>query len=174
MGRYADGDGGAFDALFGRYERRVYAYFIKRTGSSERAQDLYQDLFLRVHRARHDYDRQRPFAPWLFQIAHRLLVDDVRRAYRHREVPLGPSDLRASAAHGENALGDRDEVGRLLGALSAEERFVLVSAKVHGASYAELAAQVGKSADAIKQLASRAMRRLRGAPAPSFARPVDL
>jgi DNA-directed RNA polymerase specialized sigma24 family protein len=62
----------------------------------------------------------------------------------------------------------------LLGALTAEERYVLVSAKVHGLGYAELAAQLGKSADAVKQLASRAMRRLRGVPGTSFARPVDL
>jgi RNA polymerase sigma-70 factor (ECF subfamily) len=174
MGRYSDGDSRAFEALFERYERRAYAFFFKRTGSVERAQDLYQDLFLRVHRARHDYDRQRPFAPWLFQIAHRLLVDDVRRAYRHREVPLESSNLHSRASHGENALAERDELRRVLGALTVEERYVLVSAKVHGLGYAELAEQLGKSADAVKQLASRAMRRLRGVPRTSFARPVDL
>lgn len=174
MGRYSDGDSRAFEALFERYERRAYAFFFRRTGSVERSEDLYQELFLRIHRARHDYDRRRPFAPWLFQIAHRLLVDDVRRAYRHREVSLEPRDLHVRASHGDDALAERDELRRVLGALTAEERYVLVSAKVNGLGYAELAAQLGKSADAVKQLASRAMRRLRGVPAASFARPVDL
>ena len=174
MGRYADGDTGAFEALFERYEPRAYAYFLSRTGSVDRAQDLYQDLFLRIHRARHDYDRQRPFAPWLFQIAHRLLVDDVRRAYRHREVSLEPRDRHIRTSGGDNALVERDELRRVLAGLTAEERYVLVSAKVYGLGYRELAVQLGKSADAVKKLASRAMQRLRGVPGTSFARPVDL
>jgi len=69
MARYADGDARAFGELFRRYEPRAYASFLKRTASPERAQDLYQELFLRIHRARDRYDAERPFAPWLFQIA---------------------------------------------------------------------------------------------------------
>ena len=62
MRRYADGDGAAFEALFRRYEPRAYAYFLRRTGSAERARDLFQELFLHVHRARDRYDPARPFA----------------------------------------------------------------------------------------------------------------
>lgn len=174
MGRYSDGDTSAFETLFERYEPRAYAFFLGRTGSLERAQDLYQELFLRIHRARHDYDRQRPFSPWLFQIAHRLLVDDVRRAYRGREVPIEARDLSSRVAHGEHALADRDELRRVLDILTDEERYVLVSAKIHGLGYRELAAQLGKSAGAIKKLASRAMQRLRAVPRASLARPVNL
>jgi len=161
MARYADGDTDAFEALFERYEPRAFAFFLKRTGSADRARDLYQDLFLRIHRARHEYDRERPFSPWLFQIAHHLLVDDLRRAYHSREVPLEPRDLRARASHGEDILAVREELRRVLGVLTEEERYVVVSAKVYGLGYRELAAQLGKSADAVKKLASRAMQRLR-------------
>ena len=80
MGRYVAGDSAAFNELFRRYERRAFAYFVKRTRSRERAQALYQELFLRLHRARDVYDSGRPFAPWFFQIAHHLLIDDERRA----------------------------------------------------------------------------------------------
>ena len=163
MGRYSDGDTRAFEILFERYEPRAYAYFRSRTGSAERARDLFQELFLRVHRARHGYDRERPFAPWLFQIAHRLLVDDARRAFRQREVALEPRHLRASAARSEDSLLERDGLRAALESLSAEERYVLVSAKLHGLGYRELAQQLGESSDAVKKLASRAMQRLRSA-----------
>ncbi len=93
MERYVEGDAVAFDELFRRYERRAFAFFARRTRSADRAEDLYQELFLRIHRARHAYDPRRPFAPWLFQIAHHLLIDDKRRAFRNHEVPLDESAL---------------------------------------------------------------------------------
>jgi RNA polymerase sigma-70 factor (ECF subfamily) len=162
MARYAAGDGDAFDELFRRYEPRVFSFFLKRTGSAYRAQDLYQELFLRIHRSRDRYDERRPFAPWLFQIAHRLLIDDLRRAHRSHEVPIGEREVAAEAADAERSCGEREILGQALAALSREERCVLVS-KAEGVSYPELAATLGKSVEAIRKLASRATQRLRSA-----------
>ncbi len=164
MERYAGGDSAAFDELFQRYEGRAYAYFARRTHSGDRARDLYQELFLRLHRARETYDSARPFAPWFFQIAHRLFVDDERRAHRSQEVPFGAHEPTAPGAHSGDPLADREELARLLAPLSADERYVLVCAKVEGIGYRELAAELGRSVEAVRQLASRAMRRLRIGP----------
>jgi RNA polymerase sigma-70 factor (ECF subfamily) len=173
MARYADGDPEAFDQLFRRYEGRVYAFFVRRSGCPERAQDLYQELFLRIHRARDRFDGERPFAPWLFQIAHRLLVDDVRRAHRAHEVPIGEREPQAECASPEQCLGDRERLGRALSALSREERHVLVSSKLGGVGYPELAAQLGKSAQAVRKLASRALQRLRAAAPVAASAPFE-
>jgi len=167
MARYADGDAQAFDELFRRYEPRGYAYFLTRTGSRERAEDLYQELFLRIHRARGGYDAARPFTPWFFQIAHRLLVDDQRRAHRSHEVPIEDREFRADRPGSEQQIADRERLGQVLDALSLEERHVLVAAKIEGVGYPELAARLGKSVDAIKKMISRALQRLRAAPNPT-------
>ena len=161
MERYFTGDAAAFDELFRRYEPRAYAYFLKRTRSPDRAQDLYQELFLRVHRARSAYDPERAFAPWFFRIAHRLLVDDERRAYRSREVPIGDREPFAARTSPADDLGDHEELIRALDSLSPEESYVLLSAKGQGIGHAEIAARLGKSVDAVKKIASRAMLRLR-------------
>jgi RNA polymerase sigma-70 factor (ECF subfamily) len=161
MRRYADGDQAAFDELFRRYEPRAYAFFYRRTGSGDRAEDLYQELFLRLHRSRTSYDPARPFAPWFFQIARRLLIDDLRRAFRSNEVPVAASETSESAPDAEERMGYVEQARGLLAELSAEERRVLVAAKVEGVSYGELARDLGKSTDAVKKLASRAMQRLR-------------
>ena len=163
MARYAEGDAAAFEELFHRYEPRAYSYFLARIGSRERARDLYQDLFLRLHRARDDYDPTRPFTPWLFQIAHRLLVDDLRRAHRFHEVPLEDRELRCDRPGSDEQIGDRERLGRILDALSLEEREVLLAAKLEGVAYPELAARLGKSVDAVKKMLSRALLRLRAA-----------
>ena len=164
MERYVGGDSDAFEELFRRYEPRAFSYFLGRTRSPDRAQDLYQELFLRIHRARDTYDSRRSFSPWFFQIAHRLLIDDQRRAYRSQEVQL---EDRAIAGPSRDGVSQRDELEQLLAGLSAEERFVLVHAKGEGVGYAELAFQLGKSIDAVKQMASRAARRLRASHAAS-------
>lgn len=159
MAEYAAGKVEAFDELFRRYEHAAYAFFVKRVGSQDRARDLYQELFLRIHRGRHAYDPRRPFTPWFFQIAHRLLVDDFRRAFRHHEAPLG--DDLDSASDGEQSLPIRCDLARLMSGLSSEEQYVLYSAKLTGSDYREIAADLGKSVDAIKKMASRAMQKLR-------------
>jgi RNA polymerase sigma-70 factor (ECF subfamily) len=172
MARYVQGEVAAFDELFRRYEPRAYAFFFRRTGSRERAEDLYQELFLRIHRARDTYDPSRAFSPWFFQIAHRLLVDDVRRAFRTREVPLDARDLRSEAADVERTLADRDQLGHLLAALKPGERYVVVSSKLDGAAYSDLAERTGKSVGAVKKMASRAMQRIRSSEARGAARPI--
>jgi RNA polymerase sigma-70 factor (ECF subfamily) len=172
MASYAGGDVDAFEELFRRFEPRAYAFFWKRTGARERAEDLYQDLFLRIHRARRSYDPTRPFAPWLFQIAHRLLADDVRRAFRSREVPLETRDVPCEARDAESELADRQELGRLLAGLRPGERDLLVAAKLGGAGYVELATRTGRSVDAVKKIASRAMARVRSSAARALPRPI--
>lgn len=168
MARYANGDCAAFDELFRRYEPRAYAYFHRRTGSPERAEDLYQEVFLRIHRARHRYDPTRPFAPWFFQVARRALIDDHRHPHHTREVAMKEPDVAGDGRLVDGA-ANRQEIARVLGELSTEERVVLIAAKVEGVGYRQLAARLGKSPAAIKQLASRAMRRVRSAHVPFVA-----
>jgi RNA polymerase sigma-70 factor (ECF subfamily) len=173
MARYADGDLAAFEQLFRRYEGRVYAFFVRRAGAPERAQDLYQELFLRIHRARDHFDAEGAFAPWLFRIAYRLLVDDARRAHRSHEVPLEGHEVPAEDASPEQSLEERERVGQALARLSGEERHVLVSSKLDGVRYPELAAQLGKSAQAVRKLASRALLRLRAQAPVSASAPSE-
>lgn len=161
MARYAEGDAESFEILFQRYEARAYAYFLRRTGLPDRAQDLYQLLFLRIHRARDRYDPTRPFASWFFEIARRLLLDDSRRAFRAREVPFDGWEPVVEAPSSEDRLWQREALGSLMAPLSEVERYVLIGAKVEGRAYAELAADLERSVPAVRKIASRALQRLR-------------
>lgn len=163
MELYAAGNGEAFDELFRRFEAPAYAFFLRRTASPECARDLYQELFLRIHRARDSYDPGRPFTPWFFQIARNLLIDDRRRAYRSLEVGLGDRDLTSDQTPSDEQVAARRDFGDALAALSAAERYILVSSSIHGVGYSQLAAELGKSIDAVKKAASRALQRIRAA-----------
>ena len=161
MALYAGGSRAAFEELFRRYEGRAFGFFRRRIGSEERARDLYQELFLRLHRFRDRYDPERPFAPWFFQMARHVLVDELRRGLRSAAIPLEEAPTPATDSDAEQRADSRRELERTLGILPEDVSHILVHAKLLGREYGELALEMGRSADALKQTASRAMRRLR-------------
>jgi RNA polymerase sigma-70 factor (ECF subfamily) len=162
MDRYAHGDTRAFEELFQRYEGRAYGYFLRRSRSSDRARDLYQELFLRLHRFRERFDPRQEFAPWFFQIARRVWLDELRRVHRE-SLSDQPASEFADEPVAERWLSAREEVGELLATLPAAHAQVAVATKLGGAGYAELSRQLGKSEAALKQVGARALRKLRAA-----------
>jgi RNA polymerase sigma-70 factor (ECF subfamily) len=164
MERYASGSQDAFEELFHRFEPRAYTFFLRRTRSPERARDLYQELFLRIHRGRRTYDPARPFKPWFFQIAHRVWIDDREREHAFHERALDGHEPHAEECTGEDRIASRDRLLEVLGSLSPTERHVLVASRLDGIGYRELARDLGKSIEAVKKLASRALQRLGAAP----------
>src|SRR5690606_40287225 len=76
--RYTDGDEQGFQVLMERYEPRIQGFLRKRLNDEERVEDLTQDTFLRIHRARESYDPSRKFSTWIHTIANNLLKNEFR------------------------------------------------------------------------------------------------
>jgi RNA polymerase sigma-70 factor, ECF subfamily len=164
MRLYALGSQGAFEELFRRHEDRAFRFFLRRVHCEARARDLYQELFLRLHRFRHTYDASRPFDPWFFHIARRVLVDEWRRRFREARVDLDVAGLPSGAPDPEQVAVARHDGVRQLERLSPDEVRILVDAKVRGLGYSEIATALSRSVSAVKQTASRSLRRLRASP----------
>lgn len=90
--RYQEGDEDAFRVIVERYEPSIKGFLHKRLKDEERVQDLTQDTFLRVHRARDRYDASRKFSTWIYTIASNLLKNEYRNRSRRRETTF--TDLR--------------------------------------------------------------------------------
>src|SRR5690348_10917133 len=82
MQRYQDGDAAAFRELYALVAPRLLGYLVKMTRSRAVADDLLQQTFLKVHRARASYVRGADPVPWLYAIAHRTFIDETRRDKR--------------------------------------------------------------------------------------------
>jgi RNA polymerase sigma-70 factor (ECF subfamily) len=156
MAAYARGEQAAFDELWRRYVGLLERTMLRRLGSADDAQDLVQQAFLQLHRARGDYDPRRPFRRWFFTIVFNLQ----RELFRTRaRKPLDPlNDLHGACAPGEPATLD---VHRALASLKAETREVLVLHWFEGLSFAEIASLVGASEGAVKVRAHRGYELLR-------------
>ena len=84
------------ERLFIAHNKTVYRYIYWLVKNKETAEDLTQDTFLRVHRARERYDTGRKFSTWIYTIASNLLKNEYRNRSRRRETAF--SDLRAEGA----------------------------------------------------------------------------
>lgn len=78
MERYRDGDAGAFDELYGRHKGGVYRYFVRQCGDRGVAEELFQDVWTNLIRARATYTVQAKFTTYLYRLAHNRLVDHYR------------------------------------------------------------------------------------------------
>jgi len=164
MAAYQGGDMPAFEELYARLAPQLRGYLASLARDPVRAQDLLQETFLQVHRARHTYQSPRPVRPWVYAIARNVFLMGQRSAARRarREV-LADDDLPELPVPPDvAALADRQQVTLALAAVSAGRREALVLHHVAGLSFAEVGRALGISEGAAKVRAHRGMADLRG------------
>lgn len=158
------GDVGAFDALFERWAGRLLRYLERMLRDAALAEELVQEVFVRVHRARERYQPTARFSTWLFTIGTRLALNELRRPsrrHRHestdadeRPVELVADDPPADAVVDARRRGAALE--RELAALPERQRTALWLAAVEGLSYAEVAEALETTEASVKSLVHRA------------------
>lgn len=172
-----DDDAAAFEELVLRYQARLLAVLEHLCGKRDLAEDLAQDVFLRVYKARKRYKPDSKFSTWLFTIANNVASNARRGMARHKEVnvegsasgPLGvnPIEQMALAASGQMPTRQldksemRDIVQSAVGALSERQRLAVLLAKFEEMSYADIGEVMNLSPQAVKSLISRARATLR-------------
>lgn len=131
-----------------------------RLRDADAADDVSQEVLLRIHTARHTYRPERALLPWVRTITRNAVIDHARRRGRSREVALEHAgDLRDPRAEVQRSLSPGLE--RILGTLPDSQRQAVLLLKVEGLSVAEAAERAGVSSGAIKLRAHRAYRTLR-------------
>ena len=179
-----DDNAAAFEELVLRYQNRLVTLLEHLVGSREQAEDLAQDVFLRLYRARKRYVASAKFATWLFTIANNVASNALRDQSRRHEVtlqlrdsgPLGarPLDVMIQASSGQMPARQldkaeiRDVVRLALESLNERQRMAVLLSKFEGMSYADIAAAMELSPQAIKSLLSRARCQLREVLQPYF------
>jgi RNA polymerase sigma-70 factor (ECF subfamily) len=159
------GDEKAIAELYNKYFPRVYRYMLVRTGNVGDAEDLTEEVFIRVLDALERFEwREVPFSAWLFRIAHNAVVSHQRRdGARGRVSPLSPS-LPVGTQGPEEAVEARlalDEVMEATRNLPDAQRRVIALRFGAGLSVAETARALGKSGGNVKVIQHKAIVKLR-------------
>lgn len=164
MAALCGGDRRAFEKIYMRHKTMMLNYFLRVTGSRDLAEDLFQELFLRVFRAGSGYEPRQPFRVWLFTLARNLLRDRWRQLKRAPAWDDSDAELPDPGPGPDTLVGrqqDADRLRRALLQLPPALREVLVLSRYHGLSFAEIAPIVSCTEGAARVRAFRALERLR-------------
>jgi RNA polymerase sigma-70 factor, ECF subfamily len=178
MLRVRDDEAGAFEEMVGRFQNRLVGIMHHLVGDAEEAEDLAQEVFLRVYRARKKYHPRSKFSTWLFTIANNLALNSLRSRQRKPVVPLPAQDSGPLGPRpAERVVPDRGtgpmqkvqkqelaaQIRRALEGLNERQRVAVVLNKFEDMNYAEIAEVMGLTTKAVKSLLSRARENLRQA-----------
>ncbi|HWL10673.1 MAG TPA: sigma-70 family RNA polymerase sigma factor [Planctomicrobium sp.] len=177
MLRVRDDDQGAFTQLVTKYQDRMIAIFVNMFRDTALAEDLAQEVFLRVYRARNSYHPTAKFSTWLFQIANNLASNSRRTKGRKKEVQFSVNTSGSQpVAAGEQLLPEksalmptrqvdkeelRERVLEALETLNERQRMAVLLHKFEEMGYAEIGAVMELSPQAVKSLLARARDQLR-------------
>jgi RNA polymerase sigma-70 factor (ECF subfamily) len=165
MLRYQQGDGDAVRELYARTAPMIRKYMSRWTDAS-RAQDLTQDTFLQVHRARRTYRPELPLLPWMFAIARHVALTHLRSAGRRIVEEHGDLELlRAVAPAAVDDVVTRHDLEQAMKGLTREQREVVWLSDLQGFTSAEIARITGASEGAVRVRLHRAHLKMRHAAA---------
>ncbi len=163
MRAYQSGDPAAFDRLYGGLAPIVRRYLRSAARDEGRLEDLVQETFLQIHRARRTYNPQRPVVPWALAIAHHVFLMDCRVRKRKYAPAANELDetIAAAGTGPDNSVIARDELRDGLKGLTAGTREAVLLHHVQGWSFREIGQRLGINSTAAKLRASRGMQALR-------------
>jgi RNA polymerase sigma-70 factor (ECF subfamily) len=167
----------AFEELMLRYQNRLVTVLDHLVGGRDQAEDLAQEVFLRVYRSRKRYVPGAKFSTWLFTIANNVAANARRSRTRRREVTLSVSDGSSSGGNRLDQIAQaasglmparqldkaemREVVRLAIEALNERQRMAVLLSKFENMSYADIAETMEMSQEAIKSLLSRARLNLK-------------
>ena len=174
MLRFQAGEDAAFEELVRRYQDTVYAFLYRFRGKDEGAEDLAQEVFLRVFRSRASYRPEAKFSTWLYRISCNLCINQARdqREFLSLDGEPGGEGERAkrewrdlAAERPLDALESQElveTIRRTLDQLPENQRAAVLLYRYHDLSYREIGETIGVSEKAVKSLMARAREQLKG------------
>ena len=149
---YRDGNAGAFETLYTRHRGRLYRFVLRSVKIRGTAEELFQEVWIRVIEARSRYSPQAKFTTWLYTIAHNLLTDHWRR--KGLTLVELDEDMQAAAPDDPaRSMEARQALSRFAAALEALpplQRQAFLLHEEGGLSIAEIAAATGSNEEAAK------------------------
>lgn len=164
MLRFQAGEPRAFEVLVSRHRTPVFSFLLRLTGDRGRAEDLCQEVLLKVVKASERWEARARFRTWLYAIARNLAVDEARRAVLRRADPLEGVPAADPGAGPEGAVAAallRPKLEAALAALPAEQREVFLLREHAGLRFAEIAEVTRTPENTVKSRMRYALETLR-------------
>jgi len=167
MLRYRDGDAAAFETLYRRHRDSLYRYLLRLSANSHTAEDVFQEAWGKIIRARASYRPTAKFTTYLFRVAHNCFIDHIRRSKRHsghsNAIPELAADPVDEPEHRTEQLLARQRLETALQTLPDEQRDAFLLHEEGGMSLDDIALITGVNRETAKSRLRYANTKLRAA-----------
>jgi len=167
MLRYKDGDVAAFEALYRRHNDSLYRYLLRLSLNRETAEDVFQEVWGKIIKARHRYRPTAKFTTFLYRVAHNCFIDYVRRNKRHMVSSAIDPDSSPDPGDEPDQVADkifaRQRLDAALGALPDEQRDAFLLHEEAGLGIDTIAQVTGVNRETVKSRLRYATRKLKTA-----------
>ena len=160
MTRLQQGDVDSLGVLFERYQLRIFNYFLRMANDRDRAGDLLMEVFERVYRYRKSFQIEKPFTPWLYRIANRVMVDQFNLQKKRSGYCDRPDENWEELSWQADTEVHHAFLLRALRALGAQDQRLIQQHYLLEMSYVEMAEMEGLSVNAIRIRICRALKKL--------------
>lgn len=175
MLKFKEGDTAAFEFLIEKYHHPIINFIYRLIGDKAEAEDLAQEVFLRVYRSAKGYIPKAKFSTWVYKIAKNLALNELRRKKLHRlfslegmlstedgEIPLQQIDNNHTDSRAELVKQDLiNAVKKAIDCLPVNQKLAVILRRYDGLLYSEIAKVIGCSESAVKSLLNRAKENLK-------------
>lgn len=165
MQAYALGDADAFEQLYLKYKDELYRFFLRQCGNQALAEELYQDVWVRIIDARQRYEAKAKFSTWLYHIAHNILIDHYRKPVEE-ELPEGDTIPSNRPDNPETIISGQEKLARyraMIRTLPDEQREVFLLKEEAGLSIEEITQITGENFETVKSRMRYALKKLKQA-----------
>ena len=167
MLRYKDGDIAAFEALYRRHNDPLYRYLLRLCHHADTAEDIFQEVWGKIVKARASYRPAAKFTTFLYRVAHNCFIDHLRRNKRHANSTQLEAELYAHPGEALETVTERslakERLGKALRELPDEQRDAFLLHEEAGLSIDEIATVTGSNRETAKSRLRYAVRKLRSA-----------
>lgn len=173
MHQFQHGDAGAFETLYLRHKKSVYSYILRYTGSEQDTHELFQEVFIKIHKAAPTYEPTAKFMTWMFTIVRNLCIDHYRRQRLRHHASMdenyedGFSLHETVAAEGPNAESQSSYqelagiLEKALAKINTDQREVFLMREQQGLKFEEIALVLEISVNTAKSRMRYALEALR-------------
>ena len=167
MLRYKDGDVGAFETLYRRHKDPVYRYLLRMSGHPPTAEDVFQEVWGKIIKARASYRPTAKFTTFLYRVAHNCFIDHVRRNRRHAGSAILEPELHSDPGESLEMMTERrlarERLEAALGDLPEEQRDAFLLHEEAGLTVDQIAAITNCNRETAKSRLRYAVSKLRAA-----------
>ena len=159
MQLYQNGDEEAFKVLYGRHSSKIYGFLKKRLNNSDNVAEVFQEVFIKIHKSKHLYDDSLPLLAWIFTVTRTVMIDEIRKDNKIKiveqyDLEQLPEELEKTVPQFEHALESLQQ-------LPTQQKTAIEMRYLNDQTFEQIAETLEVSPSNARQIISRGIKRLR-------------